>query len=237
MASRLGVDLNSLTYLDAFSNVSSIPYEWIDTIPQLEAMVKDFEEKKVDIIGVDLEFAGKVNVFVTALMQISTIDKDYVIDALVLRDRMGPVLAPIFGNPNILKLLHGCDIDLSLLVSDLQTPIVNIYDTSRAFKEIMKRDKTNKAPNLTSFEYLARIFLNQQPDKRYQVAEWKLRPLPNAMLHYSRTDSHYLLYIYAILEGLMDPQANVKLMPETIEEHSEWIKARATDPRSWTSVK
>ncbi len=82
------------------------------------------------------------------------------VDALMLRDSIGPVLAPVFSDPKVLKVLHGCDIDLGLLVTDLHIPIVNIYDTSRALKEIMRLDETNKAPNLTSFEYLAQKFLN-----------------------------------------------------------------------------
>ena len=33
-------------------------------------------------------------------------------------------------------------------------------------------------------------------DKKYQLADWRLRPLPAEMLKYAREDTHYLLYIY-----------------------------------------
>ena len=35
-----------------------------------------------------------------------------------------------------------------------------------------------------------------QADKRYQLADWRIRPLPQEMLLYARMDTHYLLYMY-----------------------------------------
>jgi exosome complex exonuclease RRP6 len=33
-------------------------------------------------------------------------------------------------------------------------------------------------------------------DKKYQLADWRTRPLPADMLKYAREDTHYLLHIY-----------------------------------------
>ena len=33
-------------------------------------------------------------------------------------------------------------------------------------------------------------------DKRYQLSDWRQRPLPLAMVRYAREDTHYLLYIF-----------------------------------------
>ena len=38
-----------------------------------------------------------------------------------------------------------------------------------------------------------------QTDKRYQLADWRIRPLQNEMLLYARMDTHYLLYMYDVL--------------------------------------
>lgn len=35
-----------------------------------------------------------------------------------------------------------------------------------------------------------------QADKRYQLADWRVRPLTTDMLHYARADTHFLLYIH-----------------------------------------
>ena len=35
-----------------------------------------------------------------------------------------------------------------------------------------------------------------QTDKKYQLADWRVRPLSEELMLYARTDTHYLLYIY-----------------------------------------
>jgi exosome complex exonuclease RRP6 len=44
--------------------------------------------------------------------------------------------------------------------------------------------------------HLLQMFCDFTPDKRYQLADWRIRPLPEEMLNYARSDTHYLLYIY-----------------------------------------
>lgn len=36
-------------------------------------------------------------------------------------------------------------------------------------------------------------------DKKYQLADWRQRPLSEEMLKYAREDTHYLLYIYDMM--------------------------------------
>lgn len=36
-------------------------------------------------------------------------------------------------------------------------------------------------------------------DKKYQLADWRQRPIPDEMLRYAREDTHYLLYIYDLM--------------------------------------
>ena len=40
-----------------------------------------------------------------------------------------------------------------------------------------------------------------QADKRYQLADWRVRPLSPEMMHYARSDTHYLLYIHDRLKA------------------------------------
>ena len=39
-----------------------------------------------------------------------------------------------------------------------------------------------------------------QTDKKYQLADWRVRPLPEELMLYARMDTHYLLYIYDCLK-------------------------------------
>ena len=76
------------------------PFTYIDTEEQLRAMVDKLEDAKE--IAVDLEhhsyrtFQG-----LTCLMQLSDRHEDFVIDVLKLRHLMGPLLAPIFADPQV----------------------------------------------------------------------------------------------------------------------------------------
>ena len=64
------------------------------------------------------------------------------------------------------------------------------------------------------------MYCDVTPDKRYQLADWrirsvsqgqflypsievKFRPLPEEMLLYARSDTHYLLYIYDCLRNAL----------------------------------
>jgi len=43
---------------------------------------------------------------------------------------------------------------------------------------------------------------------RYQLADWRIRPLPEEMLRYAREDTHYLLYIYDKLKNELVARGN-----------------------------
>src|SRR5687767_6389538 len=47
-----------------------------------------------------------------------------------------------------------------------------------------------------SLSYLLKYYCNVDADKKYQLADWRLRPLTEDMINYARADTHYLLYIY-----------------------------------------
>ncbi|KAH9532879.1 hypothetical protein CY35_18G022400 [Sphagnum magellanicum] len=48
--------------------------------------------------------------------------------------------------------------------------------------------------------FLLQHFLDIHPDKRYQLADWRIRPLPSEMIKYAREDTHYLLYLHDLLK-------------------------------------
>jgi exosome complex exonuclease RRP6 len=50
-----------------------------------------------------------------------------------------------------------------------------------------------------------------QADKKYQMADWRIRPLPQEMVDYARADTHYLLYIYDNMRNELLENSN----PET----------------------
>ena len=56
--------------------------------------------------------------------------------------------------------------------------------------------KNDKKPKQKSLDYLLQHYCKIRLDKRFQLADWRMRPIPPNMLRYARQDTHYLLYVY-----------------------------------------
>ncbi|KAM7412137.1 hypothetical protein PAMA_021883 [Pampus argenteus] len=159
---------------------------FIDTLEDLVSL----NEKlcKLPVFAVDLEHHSYRSFLgLTCLMQISTREEDFIIDTLELRSEMY-ILNEAFTDPAIVKVFHGADSDMEWLQRDFGLYVVNLFDTHQA----------SRALNLArhSLDHLLKHFCNVDSDKRYQLADWRIRPLPDEMVQYARTDTHYLLYIY-----------------------------------------
>ncbi|XP_054653753.1 exosome component 10 isoform X1 [Dunckerocampus dactyliophorus] len=159
---------------------------FIDTLEDLVAL----NEKLIEVseFAVDLEHHSYRSFLgVTCLMQISTRDEDFIIDTLELRSEMY-ILNEAFTNHSIVKVFHGADSDIEWLQRDFGLYVVNLFDTHQA----------SRALNLArhSLDHLLKHFCSVDSDKRYQLADWRIRPLPDEMSLYARSDTHYLLYIY-----------------------------------------
>jgi ribonuclease D len=100
-------------------------------------------------------------------------------------------LLEIFSDPNVVKVFHGCDHDIEWLQRDFGLFVVNCFDTHQAAKLL-------GFPAL-SLAHLLKFYCGVTANKKYQLADWRQRPIPREMLHYAREDTHYLLYIYDCL--------------------------------------
>lgn len=159
---------------------------FIDTLEGLVAL----NEKlcKLSEFAVDLEHHSYRSFLgLTCLMQISTREEDFIIDTIELRSEMY-ILNEAFTDPAIVKVFHGADSDMDWLQRDFGVYVVNLFDTHQASRAL------NMARH--SLDHLLRHFCNVDSDKRYQLADWRVRPLPSEMVEYARADTHYLLYIY-----------------------------------------
>lgn len=180
--------------------ITETPYMWVDSLISLSQMVSEIQN--INVIGLDLEyhtFGHKKGCI--CLIQISTGAKDYIIDALTNRAEVGEVLKNIVEDEKVIKVLHGADSDLMWLQNDFDIHPVRIFDTARAYKI------SNSDSQLPSLAILLYVFFNLKIDKSFQVAEWRIRPLPAPMLEYARNDAHYLPELFnKLLNGLTPSQ-------------------------------
>ncbi|XP_059611929.1 exosome component 10 [Phlebotomus argentipes] len=179
-------------------SLAETPLVFVDSAEKLEEIMKELEKFKE--IAIDLEhhsyrsFQG-----FTCLMQLSTRVKDYIIDTLALREDLH-VLNEVFTKPSIVKIFHGADCDIEWLQKDFSLYVVNMFDTHQAAR------KLNFAR--VSLAYLLKHFCQIEADKTFQLADWRIRPLPEELVAYARQDTHFLLYIYDMLRNELLKKAN-----------------------------
>jgi len=210
--------------------METTPFEFIDTLEGLSRIASILQNES--IIAVDLEghtfhsYHG-----FTCLVQLSTSSADYVIDTIVLRGEMGNVLGPIFANPSILKIFHGAQGDIQWLQRDFGIFVVNMFDTFIATKPLGVPQR--------SLAYLLQRYCDVTTDKQYQLADWRVRPLPEEMLRYARMDTHYLLHIHGLMyKELVELSKEVAL--EVFKGSSDsaltLYKPDAFNPDGWRSL-
>ncbi|XP_072334572.1 exosome complex component 10 [Scyliorhinus torazame] len=181
-----------------YKPLSETKFHLITTFDELVELNEKLSKCKE--FAVDLEHHSYRSFLgLTCLMQLSTREEDFVVDTLELRSEMY-ILNEVFTDPSIVKVFHGADSDVEWLQRDLGLYVVNMFDTHQAAR-ILNLGRH-------SLDYLLKQYCDVQADKRYQLADWRMRPLPNEMLRYAQEDTHYLLYIYDTMKNLLWEQGN-----------------------------
>ncbi len=117
------------------------------------------------------------------LIQISSRDEDWLIDALAIRN-LEP-LRPLLEDQDVEKVFHGADYDIRLLKRCAGIQPRPIFDTMVAAQLV-------GAPRVGLSDLLMERF-GLELEKRFQKANWGRRPLPEAMIRYALEDTRHLL--------------------------------------------
>jgi len=182
----------------AYSPLDETELMIVDDQASLDTMMATLKQAKE--IAIDLEhhnyrsFQG-----IVCLIQISTRQEDFIVDSLKLRDELS-VLNEVFTDPAILKVLHGSDADIGWLQRDFGVYVVNMFDTGQAARTLQEAR--------FSLAHLLHKYCNITAQKQYQLADWRIRPLPVEMIRYAREDTHYLLYVYDVLRNQLLSRGN-----------------------------
>ncbi|KAL9096393.1 MAG: hypothetical protein Q9165_001390 [Trypethelium subeluteriae] len=160
---------------------------FVETPEKVAEMLEDL--KGASEIAIDLEHHDwRSYIGIVSLMQISTRNKDWVVDTLKPWRRKLEMLNEVFTDPRILKVFHGSHMDSMWLQRDFGLYIVGMFDTYHAASALGYSGR--------SLAFLLRTFVNFEAQKQYQTADWRIRPLPTELFDYARSDTHFLLYIY-----------------------------------------
>lgn len=194
----------------------------VDNVEALQEALKEL--RQAPQIAIDVEHHSyRTFMGITCLVQMSTRTKDYIFDTLTLREDMH-ILNLVLTDPKVLKILHGADLDIEWLQRDLSLYIVNMFDTHRAAKAL------NMAR--LSLAFLLKHYLDLDVDKSLQLADWRMRPLPQKLIDYARQDTHYLIYVYERLTNdlLQSEQGQLQGLRMVYQMSTDVCKKRYTKP-------
>ena len=174
----------------------------MDTEEALHEMLQEL--KQVQEIAIDLEHHDQRSyIGIVSLMQISTRDQDWIVDTLKPWRRKLQALNEVFADPSIIKILHGAYMDIVWLQRDVGLYIVGLFDTHYAARQLGYPGG--------SLAFLLKKFANVDAQKQYQTADWRIRPLPQELFDYARSDTHYLLYIFDCMRNELIQRSNLML--------------------------
>ena len=162
------------------------------------------------------------------LVQLSGPADTWLIDTLAL-DASGVLRAPL-EDPGREIIMHGASFDLRLLSRDLGIRVRGVFDTQVAAALIGET-----ALGLSAL--LAR-FLGVHLPKKYQRADWAMRPLPPEMLEYAAADTRYLTALADILRARLKEQERLAWASEEFRRLERTASDREDpDPDPATNLK
>ncbi len=162
------------------------------------------------------------------LIQISTIDVDFLVDPLRLHD-IAP-LGKILADATIQKVFHAAENDILMLKRDFGFSFANIFDTMLAARILGWSQVGLAALLLQHFGVTL--------DKRAQLTDWGQRPLTTAQLSYARLDSHYLLALRDLLTDALWARKRWRESQETFDGLPRiTYTEKAFDPEGFWRIK
>ena len=125
------------------------------------------------------------------LLQLSSRDETAVVDPLAVKDlsAFGAMLA----DPAIEVVFHDADYDLRLIHQEFGYQATHLFDT-RVAAQLLDEPGIGLAALLEKY-------LGMRIDKRFQRADWSIRPLSEEMLAYAATDTRHLAELRDILRN------------------------------------
>ena len=133
------------------------------------------------------------------LVQLSAPGNTWLLDTLA-HDASG-VLRPPLEDPEREILMHGASYDLRLLSRDLGIRVRGIFDT-----QVAAALAGEPALGLSA---LLKRFLGVHLPKKYQRADWAMRPLPEEMLEYAAADARHLAPLAEILHARLEEKGRL----------------------------
>ncbi len=148
----------------------------------------DFYLKKEKYLGVDTEFEWRSTYYpILSLLQIATFDKIFLVDCLKCKNLKW--LKRILEDKNKLIIFHSSRSDTTVLSTNLNIKIENVFDIQIAEKIISGGDIKN-------YGSIVKNYFPLTLDKSETNSDWLRRPFSQNQLSYASDDVNFLIEIY-----------------------------------------
>lgn len=156
------------------------------------------------------------------LLQVSSRTETAVVDPLAIGglDGLGDILAA----PDIEIVFHDGDYDLRLLNQEYGFRATRLFDT-RIAAQLLNEPGIGLAALLEKYQSI-------RLDKRFQRADWSVRPLSQGMLDYAAADTRYLLGLRDELRGQLEARGRLGWAEEefALLAQVRWAPAEESEP-------
>jgi ribonuclease D len=201
---------------------------WIKTPAEIDALVVSLAGARA--LSIDTEADG-LHHYPVKLCLVQVADdrgRGHLADPLAL-PTLAP-LAPFFADPNVVKVLHAADNDLSYLKRLYGFTVSSLFDTAIAARFL--------GVTSLSLDGLLREFLDVDPGPSRQKDDWSRRPLSAAQETYALND---VLHLIPLREKLLEA-LRAKGRDLWVEEECAAVAAipapeRVTDPDAYMKLK
>ncbi|HJR35792.1 MAG TPA: HRDC domain-containing protein [Gemmatimonadales bacterium] len=165
-----------------------MPLHLIQTLPEYADLLERLRLEP--LVAVDTEAASfhrhKDRVY---LLQLSTRTETHLVDPLAVAGLPG--FGELLADPAIELVFHDADYDLRLLGYEFGFRATTLFDT-RIAAQFLNEPGIGLAAMLQKY-------VGVTPDKRFQRADWSVRPLTQPMLEYAAMDTRHLPVLRDIL--------------------------------------
>ncbi len=161
-------------------------------LTDMAAIIRFSEQLQQEkVIAVDLE-ADSLHSYreKVCLLQFTTSFGTVLVDPLAVPD-LSP-LKPVMSDPGVRKIFHAADYDIRCLSRDFAMDVHGLFDTMVAC-QFLGEEKVGLADVLNKY-------FGVELDKRYQRADWSVRPLTEGMIRYAAEDTRHLHRLAGLLE-------------------------------------
>ena len=169
-----------------FYLINKKPTYLIDSDNHVNFLISSIENE--EILGIDTEFDWRTTYIPTlSLLQIATKEKIFLIDFLQCKNLKN--LKNILEDQDRLIVFHSSRSDATVLYTNLQIKVKNVFDIQIAEKIIRGGDIKNYAS-------IVKKYFNFSLSKSETNSNWLKRPFTKSQINYAANDVRFLIKIF-----------------------------------------